>query len=222
MGHHTRAHDSNLSNSVYVYFTHLRSTCTPLLWFLWSSERGLRVWNRLSIIRGVGVVGVDGFGVCSNLPNKKVAGSNTVVTNPERGASRALLNWVSAISFGRLSRMIGKQRSRVKWGGSLLKDLESCKDIFQLCCKNLGKYQMSLQLTFPHSKHSVKGGRSVTWLFRAAGKIADKNKEKYSDAILPLKLECLRPLLKTILISVKGSCGKSKGCWFEGCPERAM
>ena len=41
---------------------------------------------------------------------------------------------------GRLSRMIGKPWLRVKWRGSLLRDLESCKGILQLSCKNLGKY----------------------------------------------------------------------------------
>ena len=45
------------------------------------------------------------------------------------------------IPSGPLSRMIGKPWLRVKWGGSLLKDLESCKGSLQLSCKNLGKCQ---------------------------------------------------------------------------------
>ena len=91
------------------------------------------------------VPGVGGVGVWPGLLKQKVAGSNPVATNPERGALRSQLSWVYAISSGRLSRMIGKPWLRVKWGGSLPKDLESCKGILQLSCKTLVKYQKSFQ-----------------------------------------------------------------------------
>ena len=85
--------------------------------------------------------GVGGVEVWPGLLKQKVAGSNPVATIPERGALRSQLSWVYAISSGRLSRMIGKPWLRVKWGGSLPKDLESCKGILQLSCKTLVKYQ---------------------------------------------------------------------------------
>ena len=60
---------------------------------------------------------------------------------------------------------------RVKWGGSLLKDLESCKGILQLGCKNPGKYQKIWYLNcvfqcckislFIHSRHYCRQ-RKVT------------------------------------------------------------
>ena len=82
-----------------------------------------------------------GVGVCSSLPKQKVAGSNPDVTSPERGALRALLSWVYAIFSDRFSRMIGKPLLIVKWGGSLLKDLESFSGLLQPSCKNPGKHQ---------------------------------------------------------------------------------
>ena len=45
---------------------------------------------------------------------KKVAGLNPIVTNPERSALRSQFSWVHVISFGQLSRMIGKPWLRVK------------------------------------------------------------------------------------------------------------
>ena len=91
--------------------------------------------------------GIGGVGVCSSLRTQKVAGSNPVATNPNRSALRSQLRWVHAISFGRLSRMIRKLWLRHKWGGSLLKDLESCKSILLRSYKNLGEYQIPKRRT---------------------------------------------------------------------------
>ena len=118
------------------------STSFPFLGYLWWR------WGLISIKRSAPLflyrfvlIGVGGVGVWPGLLKQKVAGSNPVATNPERGALRSQLSWVYAISSGRLSRMIGKPWLRVKWGGSLPKDLESCKGILQLSCKTLVKYQ---------------------------------------------------------------------------------
>ena len=49
-------------------------------------------------------------------------------------------------------------------------------------------------------------------LQRAAGKIADKRKEKYSDVMGHITTKIRMSLLKTILLSVRGSRGTSKSC----------
>ena len=56
--------------------------------------------------------------------------------------------------------MIGKPWWRVKWGGSLPKDLESCKGILQRSCKTLVKYQI---VQFPLGWNSCPLG-TLSWI----------------------------------------------------------
>ena len=79
--------------------------------------------------------------VWPRLLKQMTAGSNPIVTNPERGALRAQRSWVyNTIFSGRLSKMIEKPWLRVKWAGSVPKDHDSCKGILQPSCKTLAKY----------------------------------------------------------------------------------
>ena len=75
----------------------------------------------------------------------------------ERGALRTQLRWVYVISPGRHSRMIMKLSLNVKWGGSLLKDLDSCLGILQLSCKNLDKWCTEIRMEYAVSlQHHIQ------------------------------------------------------------------